>query len=90
MAELECATCAYHVCREGIDCFKAAERVRELYQTADPLIMKLMKTAAKIESEGYMRWPRAEEIIRFAKEAGFSHLGVAFCIGLHEEASAYV
>jgi uncharacterized metal-binding protein len=90
MAELECATCAYHVCRDGIDCFKTAERVQELYRKADPSIMKLMVTAAKIEAEGYLRWPRAEEIIHFAREAGFSHLGVAFCIGLHQEANAYV
>ena len=90
MADLECATCAYHVCRDGIDCFKMAERVQELYRSAGPATMKLMRTAAKIEAEGYRRWPRAEEIIRFAKEAGFTHLGVAFCIGLHEEANTYV
>ena len=90
MADLECATCAYHVCRDGIDCFKTAERVQELYRTADSSIMKLMTTAARIEAEGYQRWTRAEEIIHFAREAGFSHLGVAFCIGLHEEAATYV
>jgi uncharacterized metal-binding protein len=90
MVELECATCAYHACRDGIDCFKTAERVRELYRTADPLFMKLMTAAAKIEAEGYLRWPRVEETIHFARKAGFSHLGVAFCIGLHQEANAFV
>lgn len=30
--------------------------------------------------------PRIEEIIQFAKKCGFSRLGIAFCIGLREEA----
>jgi uncharacterized metal-binding protein len=87
---LDCATCADHVCREGVDCYDAVERVRGLYERIDPDSRKLLQTAAKIESRGYMRWPRAREIIRFAQEAGFDHLGVAFCIGLFEEAGAYV
>ena len=62
-----------------------------LYDEADPACMRLLKTAAKVEEvAGYMRWPRALEIVRFAKGAGFSHLGVAFCMGLSEEANTYV
>ena len=90
MTEYDCASCEKHICRDGVDCYDVAERVRRLYDEADPLCMKLLQTAAKVESEGYMRWPRALEIVRFAQGAGFSHLGVAFCIGLSEEANAYV
>lgn len=90
MSEYDCASCENRVCREGVDCYDVAERVRRLYGEADPLRMKLLRTAAKVEAEGYMRWPRALEIVRFAKEAGFSHLGVAFCVGLSEEAGTYV
>ena len=90
MTELDCAACEDQVCREGVDCYDAAESVKSLYERADASSLKLLQTAAKIESWGYMRWPRSKEIIRFAKEAGFSHLGVAFCIGLFEEAGVYV
>jgi uncharacterized metal-binding protein len=88
--ELDCASCEDHVCGEGGDCYDAAESVKSLYARVDASSLKLLQTAAKIESRGYMRWPRSKEIIQFAKEAGFSHLGVAFCIGLFEEAGAYV
>jgi uncharacterized metal-binding protein len=90
MTELDCAACEDHVCRDGVDCYEAAESVKELYARADASSLKLLQTAARIESRGYMRWPRSKEIIRFAKEAGFTHLGVAFCIGLYEEARVYV
>ncbi|MBW1808710.1 MAG: DUF1847 domain-containing protein [Deltaproteobacteria bacterium] len=90
MAEYECASCEDRVCREGVDCYDAAERVKQLYIEADPECIQLLQTAAKVEAEGYMRWPRALEIIRFAQKAGFTHLGVAFCIGLAEEARTYV
>jgi len=87
---LECATCERPVCRSGEDCYDAAPRVRQLYAEADPRVLQLTGVAAAVESEGYQRWPRAEEIIRFARQAGFAHLGVAFCIGLAEEARCYV
>ncbi len=51
--------------------------------------MNLTRAAAEIEAQGYMQWPRALEIVRFAEVAGFTHLGLAFCIGLAEEARTY-
>jgi len=89
MSEYDCASCESHDCRQGIDCFGISERIRQLYAAADPLNVKLLQTASKIEVDGYMRWPRAYEIIQFSKDAGFSHLGIAFCIGLAEEARIY-
>jgi len=89
MSDFDCASCDDHVCSDGVDCYDAAERVKQLYENADDKEMRLVRTAAAIESMGYMRWPRAWEIIRFAKEAGFKHLGIAFCIGMQEEARAY-
>jgi uncharacterized metal-binding protein len=87
---LECATCDRPVCRSGQDCYDAAPRVRQLYAEADPRVLQLTRVAATVEAEGYQRWPRAEEIIRFARLADFTHLGVAFCIGLAAEARSYV
>ncbi|MFC1706069.1 DUF1847 domain-containing protein [Planctomycetota bacterium] len=85
----DCASCEHHACRDGVDCFDAVDRVRELYQEADEATMKLVRTAARIESEGYMQWPRALEIIRFARAAAFQHVGVVFCIGLAVEAGTF-
>lgn len=47
---------------------------------------KIYKTAAHIETTGYKKWPRLEEIAEYAKTAGFKNLGIAFCIGLEKEA----
>ena len=87
--EYDCASCENHHCRDGIDCFGFAERAAELYIEADAADMHLTRAAAKVEAQGYMRWPRALEIVRFAEAAGFSHVGLAFCIGLAEEARTY-
>jgi len=87
--EFDCASCETHVCRDGVDCFRLAEGGVRLYTDAETLGMRLTRAAARVEAEGYMRWPRAEEILRFAEAAEFSHLGLAFCIGLAEEARAY-
>ncbi len=89
VGEYDCASCETHVCREGIDCFELADATVGLYSEADASDLHLTRAAAKVEAEGYMRWPRALEIIRFAQAAGFSHLGMAFCIGLAEEARTY-
>lgn len=88
-AEYDCASCEHHLCREGVDCFSLVERANDLYRTADAGDMKITQAAAKVEAQGYMRWRRALEIIRFAQAAGFSHLGIAFCIGLAQEARIY-
>jgi uncharacterized metal-binding protein len=89
MKELDCASCETHVCRDGIDCFDFGENAIGLYSGASASDMNLTRAAAKVEAQGYMRWPRALEIVRFAEAAGFSHLGIAFCIGLAEEARTY-
>jgi uncharacterized metal-binding protein len=49
-------------------------------------IKNIYKTAVEIESEGYMKWPRLKEIIEFSKKLGFKKIGIAFCVGLSEEA----
>ena len=43
--------------------------------------------SSAIESAGYCRWPRIREIAEFARSMGYTRLGLAFCIGLHKEAS---
>ncbi len=46
----------------------------------------LYKTAAHIETTGYKEWPRLKEIAEYALSAGFKNIGIAFCIGLSNEA----
>ncbi len=48
--------------------------------------LKLYRKSSALEAEGYMKYPRVRELIRLAEEMGWGKLGVAFCIGLSEEA----
>jgi uncharacterized metal-binding protein len=88
--EIDCASCEDCTCHDGTDCYDAADAIRRLYEKADPRAADVSRVAAEVEAEGYMQWPRALEIIRFAEKSGFEHLGVAFCIGLAEEARLFV
>lgn len=47
----------------------------------------LAYTAALVEAHGYGRLTRLEETMDFARRAGFSRLGLAFCVGLQREAA---
>jgi len=53
-------------------------------------IKKISKIAAEVEAEGYLEWCRVEEIIEFARRCNFKKLGVAFCVGLRDEAKKFV
>ncbi|MCK4343507.1 MAG: DUF1847 domain-containing protein [Phycisphaerae bacterium] len=79
-----CASCRAKDCRGGTDCFDDAERQRALYD--DPRIAQLHRAASAIEARHYCREPRIREIMLFAKEMGYHKLGLAFCIGLADEA----
>jgi uncharacterized metal-binding protein len=88
-----CAECRVFVCRTGHveaapeNCpmrATAAVNTRQVY--ADPQTREVARVAAMIEAEGYTRWNRIEETIEFAHRLGFKKLGVAFCVGLREEA----
>ncbi len=46
---------------------------------------RIAEVAAEIEAEGYLRWCRVEETVKFAKRCGFKKIGIAFCIGLRKE-----
>ena len=53
---------------------------------ADPWLLQLARESALVEAEGYMRWTRVEETMEFARRIGVKKLGVAFCVGLRDEA----
>ena len=53
------------------------DRARELYR--DPEIQRIAHASALVESEGYCKWTRVEEICAFAKKLGFRKIGIATC-----------
>ncbi|MFZ2147492.1 MAG: DUF1847 domain-containing protein [Sedimentisphaerales bacterium] len=81
---LHCGRCESKECRDGKDCFSQTSNHRQLYQ--DSHIAELHKAASAIEGRYYGKETRLGEIILFAKELGYKKIGLAFCIGLSEEA----
>ena len=66
--------CPSKVDTEGLD------EAQALYD--DPETHRIARTAALVESEGYCRWTRVEEICAFAKKLGFRKIGIATCISM--------
>ncbi len=79
----ECASCTSVECYDGKDCFGLAEEAERAYTQDD---LRSMRVSGEIEAEHYMKLTRLEEIIMYAKRMNIKTLGVAFCVGLHDEA----
>jgi uncharacterized metal-binding protein len=79
-----CATCDAKACAQGHDCFQAGQADMRVYDA--PRLAELHRTASTIEAAYYGRETRLGEIVRFARELGCRKLGLAFCIGLSDEA----
>ena len=90
----DCAACDVYVCRtdrpdaapENCPMRTSSDVVdtREAY--AEPDVHELARHAALVESTGYCEWTRVEETMQFARRLGVKRLGVAFCVGLRQEA----
>lgn len=80
---MRCDLCEEQKCREGESCIE--KNSIELY--SDPHEKMMMETAAFVESEFYGDLNRIEEIVEFASRMGYKKLGIAFCVGLKEEAA---
>ena len=88
-----CAECEKSSCREGrtdnlpkncpglLTNFKE-ETLREYNDE----ILRFARQAALTESKGYCQWTRVQEIIHFSKAMDYHKIGIAFCIGLKQEA----
>lgn len=81
--KLTCDSCKKKECREDKDCYGQSEQILQMYTENN---LKLARAASKIEGRYYMEKSRLEEIMLFSHEMDFKKLGVAFCIGLSEEA----
>ena len=60
------------------------DAARALYD--DPETRKIAHAAALVESEGYCKWTRVEEVVQFAKKMGFHKIGIANCISFVDHA----
>jgi uncharacterized metal-binding protein len=81
---LQCAQCQSKQCRNGKDCFSQADNHKQLYRKGQ--VSDLHKAASAIEARYYGKETRLGEIILFAKQLQYKKIGLAFCIGLSEEA----
>lgn len=79
----DCARCKTKDCRRGKDCLESAESHKKLYNRS---IARLHQAGSAIEAKYYCEKTRLDEMILFAKELGYRKVGLAFCIGLSEEA----
>ncbi|MHA1211073.1 MAG: DUF1847 domain-containing protein [Candidatus Heimdallarchaeota archaeon] len=92
---MQCSKCHSLACKENdldkapkgcptVDDSAVFQEAHKVYD--DPKTRKISQTAAHVEVTGYMQWPRVQELIIFSKKMGYKKLGIAFCIGLKEEA----
>jgi uncharacterized metal-binding protein len=88
-----CALCSIHACnKKELD--KAPpncpslddkmDRIKEIYK--DEENAKIAKASALVVSDGYGEKTRLEETIDFARRCQYDNIGIAFCIGLSNEA----
>lgn len=92
-----CDSCQIHACRTGnlenapANCpcreFEKIEEIKKYYLEKENI--NLAHNSALVESEGYCQLTRLQEIILFSKKCGFKKLGLAFCIGLSNEAQIF-
>ena len=84
---VNCASCVEKACSRRNSC-PVGEPLKKFafreYRKAGNL--KLYQKSSSLEVEGYMKYPRVKELIRLAEEMDWNKLGIAFCIGLSEEA----
>ena len=79
----QCAKCKSKECRDGKDCFSQTPRHKPLYYND---VEKLHQAASAVEAKYYGKETRLGEIVLLAKELEYHRIGLAFCIGLSEEA----
>jgi len=98
MAQIDCIDCEGKACkgveiqrtpegcprREAQEALEEAERIR----TTDAEVKRYSELGKAVETEGYGKWPRVQELIEFAKRMEMRHIGIAFCVGLREECAS--
>lgn len=84
---MKCAKCDEKKCYAGKDCAGLHDEMKE--RLKDPEVNRIMQVAAAIEADHYMKMTRVEETLQFAHGLGVEKIGVAFCLGLPNEARRF-
>jgi uncharacterized metal-binding protein len=95
--ELRCAVCGIKACSaepgaKNPPPFCPAENEQEILRdvhstyTSDDETRRIAVASARVEAEGYLKWPRVQEVMEFARNLGVDKLGIATCVGLLNEA----
>lgn len=82
---MNCAACVEKDCYQGKDCVGLRQEIVDTYR-ANGADMEISKNATYIEGTYYMKYCRLQELIEFCRLMKYEHLGIAFCIGLSDEA----
>ena len=61
------------------------KQAKELYKN-DEYVKKSTGVASTVEAQGYIKWPRLKDTIEYAKGMDYKKLGIAYCVGLMDEA----
>ena len=91
-----CADCAGKPCRNHEseqlpgNCPTAGRTEEENLALYSDEEKKMAYLSARVEGDLYCQVTRVEEIMEYALRMGYTHLGVAFCVGLSEEARTFV
>ncbi len=89
-----CAWCETLVCGKGGEARRPAGCPQNRGEWLDIALReyeleqnrKMARSAADVETTGYCRWTRLEEMAQFADRMNFERIGLAFCSGLRREA----
>ncbi|NLB51465.1 MAG: DUF1847 domain-containing protein [Syntrophomonadaceae bacterium] len=80
----DCSQCLKQRCRKGKNCYPEINRgIMEKYN--EPENLKMSRASAAIEARHYMQQTRLEETRLFAREMGYTRMGIAACVGLVRE-----
>lgn len=81
--KLICDSCKNKECRIDKECFGVTEQTLAEYKGEN---LQIARAASEIEGRYYMQKTRLEEVMLFSNKMGYRKMGVAFCIGLSQEA----
>lgn len=86
----DCANCnCARMCAvKGKSCVPVEES--EMLARYTPEERRIMEAAAYVEATYYMQYTRLQELAAFAERMRYKTLGLAFCIGIAEEARLFV
>lgn len=84
---MKCAFCDDKDCYAGKDCCGMRDELQPVLLEKEN--NELLRIAAALEADHYMQLTRVEETLLFARNLGVERIGVAFCVGLSNEARRF-